>query len=79
MLEAWSQYVRGISEKMTAREKEKLKHEILSKAQQVAEASGGVRGWAPSRRRRNRYWRKWKKRLRDDGADRVDRNVYRMI
>ena len=44
MLEAWSQYVRGISEKMTAREKEKLKHELLSKARRVAEASGGVLG-----------------------------------
>lgn len=44
MLEAWSHYVRGISEKMTAAEKEKLKHEILSKARQVAEASGGVLG-----------------------------------
>ena len=44
MLEAWSQYVRGIGEKMTAAEKEKLKHEILSKARLVAEASGGVLG-----------------------------------
>ena len=44
MLEAWSQYVRGIGEKMTAQEKEKLKHELLSKARQVAEASGGVLG-----------------------------------
>jgi hypothetical protein len=44
MLEAWFQYVRGISEKMGAVEKEKLRHEILSKARQVAEASGGVLG-----------------------------------
>ena len=44
MLEAWSAYVRGISEKMTAQEKEKLKQELLSKARRVAEASGGVFG-----------------------------------
>ncbi|MBN2188468.1 MAG: hypothetical protein JW699_03360 [Chitinispirillaceae bacterium] len=44
MLEAWSQYVRGIGEKMTVQEKEKLMHEVLSKARKVAEASGGVLG-----------------------------------
>jgi hypothetical protein len=44
MLEAWVQYVRGIGERMTAQEKEKFRHEVLSKARRVAEASGGVLG-----------------------------------
>jgi hypothetical protein len=44
MLEAWSHYVRGISEKMTAQEKKELKKELLARARRVAEASGGVLG-----------------------------------
>jgi hypothetical protein len=44
MLEAWVQYVRGIGERMTAQEKEKFRHEVLSKARRVAGASGGVLG-----------------------------------
>jgi hypothetical protein len=44
MMEAWTHYVRGISEKMSAQEREEFKKELIAKARRVAEASGGMLG-----------------------------------
>jgi hypothetical protein len=44
MMEAWIHYVRGLCEKLTLKEKETLKQEVVGHARKVAEASGGVLG-----------------------------------
>jgi hypothetical protein len=44
MLSAWIHYVEGLCEKLTQKEKEDLKKQLLGQAQKVAEASGGLLG-----------------------------------
>jgi hypothetical protein len=44
LLSAWVHYIGGLCEKLTEKEKESLKKELLGQAQKVAEASGGLLG-----------------------------------
>lgn len=44
LLSAWTQYIRGLSEKMDLRQKALLRDELIDRARNVAEASGGVLG-----------------------------------
>jgi len=44
LLTAWTHYIQGLCEQLTAAEKETLKTEIMGHAKAVAEASGGLLG-----------------------------------
>jgi hypothetical protein len=44
LLDAWRHYMEGLCEKLTEKEKESMKKEIMGGAQAVAQASGGLLG-----------------------------------
>jgi hypothetical protein len=44
MLHAWKHYVKGLCQRLDAQEIEKLQHELLDRARQVAQAAGGFLG-----------------------------------
>jgi hypothetical protein len=45
MLEAWMHYVKGLCQQLDGQEVEKLHHELLDRARQVAQAAGGFLGF----------------------------------
>lgn len=44
LLQGWKQYVRALCDKLDAAAQERLKHDLLDRAQKIAEAAGGVLG-----------------------------------
>jgi len=44
LVDAWRHYLSGLCEKLTEKEKEAMKNEIMGGAQAVAQASGGLLG-----------------------------------
>lgn len=44
LLEAWTHYVQGLSEKLTAEEREALRRDLVARARRVAEAAGSFLG-----------------------------------
>jgi hypothetical protein len=44
LLDAWTHYIKGLCEQLTAEEKDTLRFEIMGNAKTVAEASGGILG-----------------------------------
>jgi tellurite resistance protein len=45
MVDAWKHYLQGLCRKLTPQEIEKLKHELLDLAREVAQAAGGFLGF----------------------------------
>lgn len=44
LLEAWKHYIKDVCERLAPEEKERLKHDLLDRARDVAAAAGGVLG-----------------------------------
>jgi hypothetical protein len=45
LVDAWKHYIKGLCKKLSPKEIEELKHDLLDRAHQVAEAAGGFLGF----------------------------------